>query len=801
MAGKEGREYPLERTRNIGIMAHIDAGKTTLTERILYYTGVNYKIGDTHEGTATMDWMEQEQERGITITSAATTCHWTLEENCKPKAGALEHRINIIDTPGHVDFTVEVERSLRVLDGAVGVFCAKGGVEPQSENVWRQADTYNVPRMAFINKMDILGANFYGAVDQIRERLGKNAICLQLPIGKEDDFKGIIDLFEMQAYIYNDEKGEDISIEPIPEDMQDEAELYHDELVEKICELDDDLTMMYLEGEEPSVEQLKAVLRKATCECTAVPVCCGTAYRNKGVQKLLDAVVDFMPCYHLSDASNCYRPAEIYRYIRRIKGTPRFKINYEPAPDYARGKTIFNTTSEYIETYSTSNSKDRQYLYSSLPLHKILEQKEIILAKDEFLLLSYNEKVIPVNIEREKLEYCRTLVYWLNWTDRTKKFTVYNDVIERSLLVLKLMSFYNGAVLAAITTSLPETIGEVRNWDYRFCWLRDASMSIETLFQIGHVEAARRFMRFVQSTFVSQHDTYQIMYGIRGERKLTEVILGHLSGYKNSRPVRIGNDAYHQLQNDSFGYLMDLIYQYYRLMPGTLDEVEDMWEMVKSILTNVMIDWKKPDKGIWEIRGEGQHFVSSKVMCWVALDRGARIADLLNKPTYRRRWSEEAAVIKENVMKNGWKEEMQSFSQAYGNSDLDASLLLMEPYGFIDPRDIRYHKTVQAIKNALLYKGLMYRYKSHDDFGLPSSAFTICTFWLIRALYVIGEKEEARSLFEEMLHNSNHLGLFSEDIDFETKEQLGNFPQAYSHLALVNTAILFSEEDIRLFFK
>ena len=295
MAGKEGREYPLERTRNIGIMAHIDAGKTTLTERILYYTGVNYKIGDTHEGTATMDWMEQEQERGITITSAATTCHWTLQDHCKTKPGALEHRINIIDTPGHVDFTVEVERSLRVLDGAVGVFCAKGGVEPQSENVWRQADTYNVPRMAFINKMDILGANFYNAVDQIKTRLGKNAICLQLPIGKEDEFKGIIDLFEMQAYIYNDEKGEDISITDIPEDMKEEAELYHTELVEKICELDDDLMMEYLEGEEPSNDKLKAVLRKATCECTAVPVCCGTAYRNKGVQKLLDAIIEFMP--------------------------------------------------------------------------------------------------------------------------------------------------------------------------------------------------------------------------------------------------------------------------------------------------------------------------------------------------------------------------------------------------------------------------------------------------------------------------------------------------------------------------
>ena len=290
-----GREYPLERTRNIGIMAHIDAGKTTLTERILYYTGVNYKIGDTHEGTATMDWMEQEQERGITITSAATTCHWTEQENCKAKPGAKEHRINIIDTPGHVDFTVEVERSLRVLDSAVGVFCAKGGVEPQSENVWRQADTYNVPRMAFINKMDIMGADFYGAVEQIKTRLGKNAIPIQLPIGKEDDFKGIIDLMEMKAYIYNDEKGEDIDIVDIPADMEEDAELYRTDMVEKICESDDDLMMAYLEGEEPSVEELKAALRKGTCECTMVPVCCGTAYRNKGVQKLLDAIIEYLP--------------------------------------------------------------------------------------------------------------------------------------------------------------------------------------------------------------------------------------------------------------------------------------------------------------------------------------------------------------------------------------------------------------------------------------------------------------------------------------------------------------------------
>ena len=290
-----GREYPLERPRNIGIMAHIDAGKTTLTERILYYTGVNYKIGETHDGASTMDWMEQEQERGITITSAATTCHWTLEDHHKAKPGALEHRINIIDTPGHVDFTVEVERSLRVLDGAVGVFDAKAGVEPQSENVWRQADTYNVPRMAFINKMDKMGADFFMSVQTIIDRLGKNAIPVQIPIGQEDDFVGLVDLFEMEAYYYKDDKGEDIEITEIPDDLKDLAQEWHENLVEKICDLDDDLMMQYLEGEEPSVEDLKKALRKGTIACEAVPVYCGSAYKNKGVQKMLDGVIEYMP--------------------------------------------------------------------------------------------------------------------------------------------------------------------------------------------------------------------------------------------------------------------------------------------------------------------------------------------------------------------------------------------------------------------------------------------------------------------------------------------------------------------------
>ena len=276
-------------------MAHIDAGKTTLTERILYYTGINHKIGDTHDGTATMDWMVQEQERGITITSAATTCHWTQEFEHKKIAGAPEYRINIIDTPGHVDFTVEVERSLRVLDGAVGVFCAKGGVEPQSETVWRQADKYNVPRMAFVNKMDISGANFFNVISMIKSRLGKNPVVLMLPIGAEDTFKGIIDLFEMKAYFYLDDKGDQIEIKEIPDDMKDLANEYRDKLIEQICETDDDLLEQFLEGTVPEVKALKKALRNATIAGTAIPVCCGSAYKNKGVQKLLDAIVDYMP--------------------------------------------------------------------------------------------------------------------------------------------------------------------------------------------------------------------------------------------------------------------------------------------------------------------------------------------------------------------------------------------------------------------------------------------------------------------------------------------------------------------------
>ena len=505
-------------------------------------------------------------------------------------------------------------------------------------------------------------------------------------------------------------------------------------------------------------------------------------------------VIDFMPRYKLLDY-DYYLPPELYRLIRLKRGTPRFRVNYNPALNYARGEVGHKTGPEYVKTYAKANERDTIYLYSGIPYDVIFNQQEVLLQRDEFLLVSYNQKLIPIDMNRVNLEFQRTRLYWMNWTNRSKKYTAFNEQIERSMLVLKLMSYQrSGAVLAALTTSLPESIGEVRNWDYRFCWLRDASMSIETLVKVGHRGAAERFIAFITGILYSKYDRFQIMYGIRGERVLTEYDLPHLAGYKNSKPVRVGNDAYHQMQNDSFGYLMDVIYQYYLYFPGTLDEIEDMFEVVKNIVRTVMEDWRKTDKGIWEIRGDEKHFVLSKVMCWVALDRAEKIAVMLQKGGYADKWRCEAELIKTDVLLQGWKEEIQSFSQTYCNTELDSSLLLMEVYGFIDATDLRYKQTVDAIYRKLMYKGLMFRYNNVDDFGIPSSAFTICTFWMVRALYVTGRQAEALTLFETLLSYSNHLGLFSEDLDFDTKSQLGNFPQAYSHLALINTAMLFGEE-------
>jgi alpha,alpha-trehalase len=351
-----------------------------------------------------------------------------------------------------------------------------------------------------------------------------------------------------------------------------------------------------------------------------------------------------------------------------------------------------------------------------------------------------------------------------------------------------------GAVLAAASTSLPETIGEIRNWDYRFCWLRDASMVIKIMTRIGHWRSAERFLNFIIDVVSDKDEKIQIMYGIRKEKNLRERILTHLSGYENSSPVRIGNAAYKQKQHDIYGILMDVIYQQFKLFEVSLQNSEELWTITRSIVRIVRNNWRKPDRGIWEIRTDQKHFVFSKLLCWVAIDRAIKVAELIKRHEYVKKWDRLRETISEDILVNGWNEEEQSFTQAYGSKDLDASTLLMENYGFIDASDFRYISTVKQAQKELSLNGLMYRYKNRDDFGLPTSSFTICTFWLIQALYKIGEREEARELFDRLLSCSNHLGIFSEDIDFETRRLLGNFPQAYSHLALIETAMLFSKD-------
>jgi GH15 family glucan-1,4-alpha-glucosidase len=504
-------------------------------------------------------------------------------------------------------------------------------------------------------------------------------------------------------------------------------------------------------------------------------------------------VLDFMPRYKTED-SNYFTPPEIYRYIRVLEGAPTITIRYEPHLNYAMSETFHSVNETYVKTYSNDPSYESLFLYSSLPFSSIIHGHPITLIGENFVLITYHQKIIEIDLQRVYMEYQRTKVYWLNWVNRSKQYVVFNEQITRSLLVLKMMSYQRtGAILAAITTSLPETILETRNWDYRFCWLRDASMTIQTLIDLGHLSSARRFITFIKNIIKTKTDNFQIMYGIRGERELTETFLEHLSGYEGSLPVRIGNAAYRQSQHDIYGFLMDVIYQYFRFFSGTLDETEEIWSITKRIARIVDEIWQLPDNGIWEFRGEQKHFVFSKVLCWVAMDRAVKIAVLLNKTEYIDQWEASAKMIRADIHQNGWNKEKEAYTQYYGGTEMDASVLQMETYGFIEGKDPRYCNTVAAIKKDLYHDGLMFRYRNPDDFGVPSSSFTICTFWLINSLYKTGNEEEARTVFEDILKYSNHVGLYSEDLDFKTKRLLGNFPQAYSHLALIQTARLFSE--------
>ncbi|MBK8806575.1 MAG: glycoside hydrolase family 15 protein [Bacteroidales bacterium] len=507
-------------------------------------------------------------------------------------------------------------------------------------------------------------------------------------------------------------------------------------------------------------------------------------------------VHDFMPRYKTEDGSY-YLPPDLIRYFKYVSGNPVFKVTYNPQLEYAQDETQSEIHEDFIKSHTVKGEYESIYVYSDMDLQSILERKRIVLTDDLFILLSYNQKLLKQDITRTYLKLQRTKAYWLTWSDKTAYYKKYNEQIQRSALTLKLLSYEKtGAILAAVTTSLPETIGEVRNWDYRFCWIRDASMVIKIMAKLGHLDMTKNYLNFIINLLPDKGKKMQIMYGINGESLLTETFLEHLSGYKDSKPVRIGNAAYIQKQNDTYGILMDVILQHFEIFSSTLALSEDLWTIVRGIIREVEENWHLPDKGIWEIRTEDRHFTFSKVLCWVAVDRAIKVAQILQRDSYVKLWTPLAETIKEDIFKNAWSNQVNAFTQSYFSNEIDASVLLMESYGFIDAKDARYVQTVDAIQKELEHEGLLYRYKNNDDFGKPKSAFTICSFWLINALYKIGRKKEARQRFSVLLSYANHLGLLSEDIDFETKRLLGNFPQAYSHLALIETAITLGEDEL-----
>lgn len=505
-------------------------------------------------------------------------------------------------------------------------------------------------------------------------------------------------------------------------------------------------------------------------------------------------VLDFMPRYR-KEKGGYHTPPEIVRYIRHISGKPVFRVLYDPRLEYAQGETATYIKAHFIASLTHEIKFDTIFLYTSFNKEGVLNGEEIILENDGYFLLGYNEKVLKPTLDKVYLELERTKVYWLNWSDQTRTYHKYNAEIKRSALTLKMLSYdKSGAVLAAATTSLPETIGEVRNWDYRFCWIRDASMTIKVISDLGHRQIARRYLQFIIDLIPDKEQKLQIMYGINKEKVLTEETLDHLSGYMGSKPVRIGNAAYQQRQNDIYGILMDVIYTQLEKFSTDIENGEELWGITKGIVWIVSKHWKEADKGIWEFRTEDQHFTFSKVLCWTAIDRAIKVAEFFNKNHKLEKWRSLEKEIKEDIHLNAWNKDKKAFTQSYGSAHLDASVLLMESYGFIEARDPKYVSTVLAVERELSHEGLLYRYRNADDFGLPSSSFTVCTFWFIDSLFKIGQEEKAMQHFDRLLSYSNHLGLFSEDIDFKTKRLLGNFPQAYSHLALINCAMNFSKK-------
>ncbi|HRX15918.1 MAG TPA: glycoside hydrolase family 15 protein [Spirochaetota bacterium] len=507
-------------------------------------------------------------------------------------------------------------------------------------------------------------------------------------------------------------------------------------------------------------------------------------------------ITDFMPRY-LHPARGYHQPPEIIRIVTPLKGNPVVNIDFKPALNYAKHPTTIIEEENFLKMFSTNGKYDSAYLYSNLSNDINVLNGNHQLTDELFFIVSYNQKLLTPNLEKAYLEYYRTKTYWLDWVERREWPLLYLDQVIRSAITIKLLTYQKtGAIIAAVTTSLPETIGEERNWDYRFCWIRDSSMIISVLTRLGDNGSAERFLSYVLKLIPNKDEMIQIMYGIHGEKNLTETELPWLNGYCDSKPVRIGNAAYEQKQNDIYGVLLDVILKNFYYFQMNIDQGEHLWTVVRNVARIVENHWQEPDMGIWEFRSQKQNFVFSKVLCWVAMDRASKIAKLLQQPKYEKQWRDCAKTIKNDIETNGWNEELQAYTQAYENSAMDAANLLMCDYEFVSPDNPRFISTVKRIKDDLCIDGLMYRYKNNDDFGSPKSSFTICTFWLIKALYKIGEKKEAISLFNNILKYSNHLNLLSEDMDFKTKRLLGNFPQGYSHLALIDVAWEISEDEL-----
>jgi GH15 family glucan-1,4-alpha-glucosidase len=502
---------------------------------------------------------------------------------------------------------------------------------------------------------------------------------------------------------------------------------------------------------------------------------------------------DYMPRFVLGQ-KEYYCPSEIHRSLRVLSGSPRIRVKLYPMPNYALGGVTYGMHDDYVKMISTQGSYMSFYLYSNLDMTQVIRGEEISLPPYAYTVLSYHEKLENFTMETIYHQFEKTKAFWLDYVDQIRYTARYREDVIRSAITLKMLSYQRtGAIVAAPTTSLPEIIGGERNWDYRYCWIRDGGMTIDLYSRIGDAETSERFMQYILQRLPFKNDPIQIMYSIDGEKFLEEKIQSHLTGYEGSSPVRTGNGAYNQKQNDLYGQLIEAIYTFFLFNKTVKDRDkiqinEEIWTLVRSLVNHLMQVWQQPDSGIWEFRGIERHFTHSKLMSWVGMDRAAKIATFLGRHKYVQSWQQLADQIKNDILQNAWSDTAQAFTMFYGSDAFDASNLLMLHYNFLPPDDPRIISTVHQYYKRLVKNGFMFRYDIEDDFGEPANAFIVCTFWMINALYIIGERKKAQQMLDHILKYRNHLGLLSEDIEVCTGRLTGNFPQAYSHLALIQSA-------------